>query len=345
MDYNNEFGIAYDCLLLGILYFNNEFLYTENIPGEYGITVDPLAIYKEALEYGITPDETLKILFERTINYSLLGNFFENNMFIETDDINSFKSYIGEKKRFLTHVIKSLTGIEDSKTLDSIYKDPAKSLLKYRLSEEKREKVLHIIDNYEDLKNQLFNYIDSIYPVVTELNEEYCEDILQYVKYIKEIIGDGSIKEIYNIDFDNYNEIIVKVVLFNKYYISFNLNNNLSVLTGIESIRYQYFKEKYKTVNCRNFFKLSCDDFGHEIYALLKNSDKALCISEIVQSVGYPAYWVTNIINRFVNEQIFAIEKITQEKAYYRFNLEFIQYVRPQLADYFDELTGSTLTF
>ena len=345
MEYNNEFGIAYDCLLFGILYFNNEFLYTESIPGEHGIMIDPLSIYKEALDYGVTPNETLKIFFERSINYSLLDNFFDNNMFIETDDINTFKKYTGDERRFLIHVIKHFVGIEDSKTLDSIYKAPAKSLEKYRLAKETKNKVLHIINNYEDLRNQLFSYFDKIYPVVSALHEKYSEDISEYMEYMKEIISDGSIKEIYNIDFDVYDKIIVKVLLFNKYYLLFNPSKNLSTLTGLETIRYEYFKKKYKVINCQNFFKLSCDDFGHEIYTLLKNADEALCVSEIAENLSYPSYWVTNILNRFVHEQIIAIEKITQEKAYYRFNLEFIQYVKPQLADYLDELTGSTLTF
>ena len=332
----NGFGIAYDCLLFGITYFNDEFLNNDCIPDENGVLIDPLAIYKEALEYNVLPDEKLKVFFQRDIGHSLIGGYFDRRMSWHNDDIDSFIGYINDKENFLKYTIGFYLQTEDSKIISDVYLNGKEVLEKYETDKFIIRDLMNTVKHFESLVLLFTDYANKIREVITALNEKYKQSINLHSDYIKETIDNKFINKILNIEFSKYDDIIIYICLFNKYVLDIFNGKKIIVITGFESIHYQYILKRYKEVNSKNFIKLIADDIGSEIYKTFQNACGSLSVSDIIKSTGFSKYAVKTMLERFLTESIVIADKSINKVMYYKLNAEYLSYAQPKIFEYLE---------
>ena len=337
---NNNFGIAYDCILFGTIYFNDEFLHNDQILDEDGIIVDPFEIYNEALAYNVCPAAELAPFFFRDVRTALIAGYFYENMSFCTDDIQVLIKHIQNERKFLKYIISYKLNTDNDKIIDKLYENRHNiSFLKmYELEDE----LLDIISNIKELTKLLTDFLFQIHSVISDLNVKYSDHINHSVESIKESIEDGKIYKYLTTDFE-FDKFIANVTLLHKYTFDCSVSNYLKILVGTEALYYQYIVNKYKNISIENFLKLISNKMSFEVYQLFKNSDTALRIDDIAIATNFSKNTIRGIVDKLKAEQIICLERVTKQAEYFKFNQEYIRYASPQIYKFLDSCLENPL--
>ena len=351
MQYDKEFGLAYDCLLYGIIYFNDEGMSLEIITDKKGFQIDPFSYYQDIFNHSVIPSERLRPLFEREFFSSAIANYFLHRMsfhnsisdfiFDITFSSNDFKKFLiefmlqGENKGTITEVLKST------------HSGGVLSLLKkLKVNTSSSKKLVYILNNFETIINDLLGFFNTVLPIITALHQSHEDEITTCLFEFEELSHNEQFTSILSIEGCTFEDIHITVCLLCKFMLNISINNNsLNLLSGTVGLHKQLLVIKYGNINRQRFLFLTNNDSGHKFYQALQCAEMPLSIAEISKASRLTLVTIQQLIRVFESEHI--VSHCVEPNNTLRFflNKECLRYIYPRIQEHVDNLFKNLLDF
>ncbi|MEA4833503.1 hypothetical protein SDC9_96324 [bioreactor metagenome] len=346
MEYNNITGIIYDCIFLGVIYFNKDTV--KSVLSKYCDDSDDIFEYYNIIEEKqIFPPKHLYPFFYYDGEFpSVLSDYFRCNGYYDQYTFEYFISLIEKKDEFKKFTVNLLLRDLPQEMKNNILNMSKKMLYdevlkKLSYTDEIIMNVLNMLNDFDSFIDDIIDYFYKIKPVICDLHQQFKKKIEEEFAIFQTDECINNLGRFLNIEISALKSSDFSFCLIHKYVClsKTNKNNkNLGFITGISLKKAIDCFFIYNNITLETFINALGNSIRYNVVIQL-NKHGALTSSQLSRILNVSNTAMRRHIDILFNEYVIKISNQTNREIYFSINESYFKYILPKFKDFIKTLS------